>query len=79
MNRNEKLLLEKLLECGEYLEKSAEEIIKLRGQLAQAQKLEEYDAGYLPDNPDQDFCRYILACAFDFYKDQLNNTTKYKG
>ena len=37
MTRNEKLLLAKLTECGEYLEKSAEEIIKLRGQLEQAQ------------------------------------------
>jgi hypothetical protein len=55
-----------------------EENARLSEQLAQAQVLEEYDAGYLPDNPDQDFCRYILACAFDFYKDQLNNTTKDK-
>ena len=55
------------------------ELVSLREQLAQAQDIEEYDAGYLPDNPDQDFCRYILGCAFDFYKSQLTNKTLDKG
>lgn len=35
--------------------------------------LEEYDTGFLPDNPDQDFVRYILGCAFYFYTQQVNS------
>jgi hypothetical protein len=35
--------------------------------------LEEYDAGYIPAGPDQDFVRYILGCAFDFYKQQVES------
>ena len=38
--------------------------------------LEEYDAGYIPDEPDQDFVRCILSCAFDFYESQVKSQVK---